>query len=214
MIKILSDDEAVQVECLDMLPRTANVSEYIAAGAWVSTNKGTNRTTAEAKQLVSNLIRRGHNVPLEQVVFRLRIKAPVFLLNELRTHRHQSPVLSSARYGVVLNELWTTGNPELDALMIMYIEESNRLKDSNITRPNDRYRGTHLEGRMSTMITTINLVSFLNMYTKRHATTAHILLPALMDKAVTAITEFSPSISHIFTDMNIGVHNERHERKI
>lgn len=69
----------------------------VVAAARVSYGKGTKRKRGD-DALVEYLVEHGHLSPLEQVVVKFRVEAPIYVARQWRTHRTQSWNERSARY--------------------------------------------------------------------------------------------------------------------
>lgn len=69
----------------------------VVAAARVSYGKGTQRKRGD-DVLIEYLVEHGHLSPLEQVVVKFRVEAPIYVARQWRTHRTQSWNERSARY--------------------------------------------------------------------------------------------------------------------
>jgi thymidylate synthase (FAD) len=92
------------VELVDHMPRE-NLDKAIVDGARVSYQTGT-KTTRGDRGLIRYLVRNWHTSPLELVVFKFRIKAPLYIARQWLRHRTASVNEMSARYSIVDEEYY------------------------------------------------------------------------------------------------------------
>ncbi|MDB4346075.1 FAD-dependent thymidylate synthase [bacterium] len=92
------------VELVDHMPQE-NLDKAIVDGARVSYQTGT-KTTRGDRGLIRYLIRNWHTSPLELVVFKFRIKAPLYIARQWLRHRTASVNEMSARYSIVDEEYY------------------------------------------------------------------------------------------------------------
>lgn len=87
----------------------------VAQAAWVSTDKGENRSLTAAIARARGCIKDGHGVPLEYVHYTFQIRAPLFVIVHLLRHRLTSPVQQSQRFtgGVSEVEIFGWDNDEV-----------------------------------------------------------------------------------------------------
>jgi len=83
------------VELVDHMPQE-NLDKAIVDGARVSYQTGT-KTTRGDRGLIRYLVRNWHTSPLELVVFKFRIKAPLYIARQWLRHRTASVNEMSAR---------------------------------------------------------------------------------------------------------------------
>lgn len=93
------------VELLDMMPRMVPVGytadRSIATSARISYLSDTNKTATEDAALIRRLLKDRHTSPFESVVFKFKIKCPIFVERQLVRHRTASLNEQSARYTVL-----------------------------------------------------------------------------------------------------------------
>jgi thymidylate synthase (FAD) len=91
--------------------------EAIEAAARVSFTGGESeeRTEVQRRGLIRYLMRHQHNTPIEMVVFKFRVVAPIFVARQWIRHRMSSTNEISGRYAV-LPDLYYTPEPEHVAL--------------------------------------------------------------------------------------------------
>ena len=92
------------VELVDHMPQE-NLDKAIVDGARVSYQTGT-KTTRGDRGLIRYLVRNWHTSPLELVVFKFRIKAPLYIARQWLRHRTASVNEMSARYSIVDEEYY------------------------------------------------------------------------------------------------------------
>jgi thymidylate synthase (FAD) len=92
------------VELVDHMP-LENLDKAIVDGARVSYQTGT-KTTRGDRGLIRYLVRNWHTSPLELVVFKFRIKAPLYIARQWLRHRTASVNEMSARYSIVDEEYY------------------------------------------------------------------------------------------------------------
>ena len=92
------------VELVDHMPQE-NLDKAIVDGARVSYQTGT-KTTRGDRGLIRYLVRNWHTSPLELVVFKFRIKAPIYIARQWLRHRTASVNEMSARYSIVDEEYY------------------------------------------------------------------------------------------------------------
>ena len=92
------------VELVDHMPRE-NLDKAIVDGARVSYQTGT-KTTRGDRGLIRYLVRNWHTSPLELVVFKFRIKEPLYIARQWLRHRTASVNEMSARYSIVDEEYY------------------------------------------------------------------------------------------------------------
>jgi len=92
------------VELVDHMPQQ-NLDKAIVDGARVSYQTGT-KTTRGDRGLIRYLVRNWHTSPLELVVFKFRIKAPLYIARQWLRHRTASVNEMSARYSIVDEEYY------------------------------------------------------------------------------------------------------------
>ena len=92
------------VELVDHMP-LENLDKAIVDGARVSYQTGT-KTTRCDRGLIRYLVRNWHTSPLELVVFKFRIKAPLYIARQWLRHRTASVNEMSARYSIVDEEYY------------------------------------------------------------------------------------------------------------
>lgn len=98
-----------QVQLVDVMPRMApdgQTADYaIAQAARVSYGDGT-KSVNEDNGLVRYLLRHSHTTPSEMVVFKFRIKLPIFVSRQMCRHRMMSMNEISGRYSVMRDEFY------------------------------------------------------------------------------------------------------------
>ena len=98
-----------QVQLVDVMPRMApdgQTADYaIAQAARVSYGDGT-KSVNEDNGLVRYLLRHSHTTPSEMVVFKFRIKLPIFVSRQMCRHRMMSMNEISGRYSVMSDEFY------------------------------------------------------------------------------------------------------------
>ena len=92
------------VELVDHMPQQ-NLDKAIVDGARVSYQTGTTTTRGD-RGLIRYLVRNWHTSPLELVVFKFRIKAPLYIARQWLRHRTASVNEMSARYSIVDEEYY------------------------------------------------------------------------------------------------------------
>ena len=92
------------VELVDHMPQQ-NLDKAIVDGARVSYQTGTTTTRGD-RGLIRYLVRNWHTSPLELVVFKFRIKAPLYIARQWLRHRTESVNEMSARYSIVDEEYY------------------------------------------------------------------------------------------------------------
>ena len=92
------------VELIDYMPHE-DLDKAIVDGARVSYQTGT-KTTRGDRGLIRYLVRNWHTSPLELVVFKFRIKAPIYIARQWLRHRTASVNEMSARYSIVDEEYY------------------------------------------------------------------------------------------------------------
>jgi len=107
------------VELCDMMPRFVALGRIgaeaaIVDAARVSYGEGTRRVSSD-RTLLRYLLRHQHTTPFEQVNFVWRVKAPIFVQRQWRTHRTSSFNEESARYSVVRDEGYVPAAAEVKA---------------------------------------------------------------------------------------------------
>lgn len=123
------------VELIDTMPYE-NLDKAIVDGARVSYQTGT-KTTRNDRGLIRYLVRNWHTSPLELVVFKFRIKAPICIVRQWLRHRTASVNEMSARYSIVDEEFYeptalrgqSTTNPQasnVDDLITKMSEHSRQ----------------------------------------------------------------------------------------
>lgn len=164
-------NDAVKCELLNMLPNDVSVYQHIATQAWTSTGKGEFRTMEDAERLVKNLIKLGHNQPLESVVFNFLITCPVYIATQWRTHRIQSCVQASARYGNISWKCWRSLD-EQDNIDVNNILKRKKKRHEDKQLVPDEERTALPQGMITSIKVTINLWSLINVFNKRHKKSA------------------------------------------
>jgi len=98
-----------QVQLVDVMPRMApdgQTADYaIAQAARVSYGDGT-KSVNEDNGLVRYLLRHSHTTPSEMVVFKFRLKLPIFVSRQMCRHRMMSMNEISGRYSVMRDEFY------------------------------------------------------------------------------------------------------------
>lgn len=89
---VFRDDVLVQ------LRKHMGDEDDIVEVARVSTEGADSRSTESSTGLVKYLVREGHGVPLEAVIFRFYVEAPVFVTRQMLKHRIASINEESGRY--------------------------------------------------------------------------------------------------------------------
>ena len=111
-------DDIGLVQLIDVMPRIApdgQTGDYaIAQAARVSYGDGT-KSVNEDKGLIQYLMRHGHTTPMEMVVFKFRIKVPIFVSRQMCRHRMMSMNEISGRYSVMKDEFYLPKADELRA---------------------------------------------------------------------------------------------------
>jgi len=102
-------DNIGEVQLIDVMPRVApqgQTADYaIAQAARVSYGDGT-KSVNEDSGLVRYLLRHSHSTPTEMVVFKFRIKVPIFVSRQMCRHRMISMNEISGRYSVMRDEFY------------------------------------------------------------------------------------------------------------
>jgi len=90
---------------LDVVPEDLTLDAQIARAARVSYAEGTKSVRSEAG-LIDYLMRHRHTSPFEQVVFKFKLKMPLFVAQQWIRHRTARLNQESARYSVVKDEVY------------------------------------------------------------------------------------------------------------
>lgn len=88
-----------------VIPDDLTLDSMIARAARVSYQSGTKTKRSDA-DLVDYLIRHDHSSPLEMIEFKFRIKAPLFVVQQLLRHRTANVNQESGRYSVLKDEFY------------------------------------------------------------------------------------------------------------
>ena len=109
-------DQIGLVQLIDVMPRIApegQTGDYaIAQAARVSYGDGT-KSINEDKGLINYLMRHSHTTPTEMVVFKFRIKVPIFVSRQMCRHRQISMNEVSGRYSVMKDEFYFPKSEDL-----------------------------------------------------------------------------------------------------
>ena len=109
-------DDIGLVQLIDVMPRIVpdgQTCDYaIAQAARVSYGDGT-KSVNEDKGLIRYLMRHSHSTPSEMVVFKFRIKVPIFVSRQMCRHRMMSMNEISGRYSVMKDEFYFPNSNEL-----------------------------------------------------------------------------------------------------
>jgi thymidylate synthase (FAD) len=109
-------DDIGLVQLIDVMPRIVPVGQTcdyaIAQAARVSYGDGT-KSVNEDKGLIRYLMRHSHSTPSEMVVFKFRIKVPIFVSRQMCRHRMMSMNEISGRYSVMKDEFYFPNSNEL-----------------------------------------------------------------------------------------------------
>lgn len=183
---VFRDDVTVQ------LRKHMGDEDDIVEVARVSTEGADSRSTESSTGLVKYLVREGHGVPLEAVVFRFYVEAPVFVTRQMLKHRIASINEESGRYkelegvfykfaderkivqiGKTGNYEFVDGSPDQKAALDWVIENTaipawdnyNKLLELGIAK--EAARVILPFNIYSSLYITINLRSLLNFIAKR-----------------------------------------------
>ena len=108
-------DDIGLVQLIDVMPRIApegQTGDYaIAQAARVSYGDGT-KSVNEDKGLIKYLMRHSHTTPTEMVVFKFRIKVPIFVSRQMCRHRMMS-MNEISRYSVMKDEFYFPKSEDL-----------------------------------------------------------------------------------------------------
>ena len=177
-------DDAVGCELLNMLPSDVNVYQHLANQAWVSTGKY-GKSDKDVKRVVRTCTRLGHNQVLESIVFNFKLKMPVFVASQWRTHRTQSVVQASARYGNISYVCWRSEDEHENEIinnLLAYKQSKGKVKQDDV-------RSTLPQGMITEMCVTINLWSLMNMLQKRSDAAADPVYRMLMRRVVECLPQ-------------------------
>lgn len=203
------------------LQETMGSDRAIAQAAWTSSydkNKKELKNDDDVARVVKMLIKSGHSVPIESVVFRFWWRGPIYLDRQFMTHRLQSASGLSGRYRTLPEDWYSfpadvvqildkisssnTEVEEFDKMMQLqhdYYRKSlsaakNAEKEGTITndeykRVREVYRGVLGTATMTERTTTINLRSFANFVRLRTDKHAQFEIQVLAHKMLKCVED-------------------------
>ena len=155
----------------------------VAYAAWASSGKQKKRSMEDVEKLLAMIIKDGHDSCLEHIIFRFKIEAPLYIMQQITRHRIASYNQSSSRYMYEFNEyirvpddvlevVNTMDKEEYDQICLQALSYHKRMKEKYKNHPkrkriNEVLRGALPTATMSSLVMSINLRSWLNFYRLR-----------------------------------------------
>jgi thymidylate synthase (FAD) len=166
----------IKVELLESL----GSDEGVAHATWTSSGKNKNRSAEDIKNLLEKIIREGHDSCLEHVVFRFRIEAPLYIMQQITRHRIGCSFnMASGRYQYPFTDFLRVPDELLGEINTIDFEEYNQICGQALNfykRISEKYKKNKrvteiLRGALPTatmsLVMTINLRAWLNFYNQR-----------------------------------------------
>lgn len=117
-------------------------------------------------RLIHRMMKDGHGSPFEHVVFKFRVKAPLFVVAQWERHRLASYNQQSGRYVEHEPEFYGATGTLLESCKRSYRDYQAELARGT---PKEDARACLPEGTYTTFITTINLRSLFNFLAQRNS---------------------------------------------
>jgi thymidylate synthase (FAD) len=169
----------INVELLSNFGSDADV----AYAAWASSGKQENRSPKDIERLLNKIIKDGHDSCLEHIVFRFRIEAPLYIIQQINRHRLASYNQASGRYGYEFNKFLDIPSDIEPLINEKDLQEYNSICQQGMDfyknmaekykrhpkqkRINEVLRGALPTATMSALVMTMNLRSWINFYKQR-----------------------------------------------